>query len=452
MRVLLFSGALLVAAPCFAGALDGKRLADKILFASDAERASASADAIGMAIRRHGIRRVALRADFVRAHNDRYTKELPTKKIRDQKSSGRCWIFSALNEIESDAHAQAPDQPQLKLSRSYINAKNLQAEAYALLKSGAKADMLNWTPPSDIGEGGHFAYAMQIVDKYGVVPEKIMRDTFDAKNSATLLKLLETIVVRAQNEMRPKAKNSVEQMEIVQRAQKEIDVAIARAFTGTDKLPDTFLYNGKEYTPKSYAEEHIKTKASDYVSFVDGRGARTGWQEWGEGTQRVHAYNTRNIEFMKQVVKNAIDQGKKVYFSAPVNAESAPFMINAEDMQGLAHAKGIMSTGAFDYATLGLPAPILDRETVQRTGLNNANHAMTIVGYELGADGKVIKWKVENSWGTDGGDKGIMHMYDDFFTSFVGMVTVPKSAVPAQIGKRLMDELKIKAAMNWDPT
>ena len=426
--------------------LAGKRAADRILTASDAERRTVPESALAMAMRRHGMRRAALRASFVKSHTDTYTHELAQGPIRDQAQSGRCWIFATLNVIEQDVKLRTGKA--VKLSRAYIDAKNLQATAYEMIKDGADVAGLRSLSDNNIGEGGQFSWATQIADKYGQVPEHVMRDFADNKASTVAIKMLQTLVVDAQEKLRATDRLSAEGMAIAQKAHKDIDRVIARAFTGNEKLPESFIVDGKDYTPQTYAAE-LGAKSSQYVTLKDQKAVRIGWREQGAGVHKHSTYNTGDVEVMKQAVRNAIDQGKKVYVAAPVGEEGSPYMSNAEAYGGLPAAKGIMSIGAHDYETLGVGHALTDRETIQRTGLNSANHAMTITGYDLGKDGKVIKWKVENSWGEKAADKGIQHMYDDFFTAFVSDVSVPTTALPKGLLPKIVEDLKRRNEFTW---
>jgi bleomycin hydrolase len=431
--------------------LAGKRLADQLLLVSDAKRGKLPPLAIEMALRRHGARRSALRADFIKAHRATYSKELPETPIRDQARTGRCWIFTALNVMERDA--QLRTERTEKLSRAYIDARNLQAVAYSLIHTGAKAKLLRGASPSDVGEGGNFGYALQVVERYGVVPERVMRDFHDGKASAVLIKQLETLVVDAQERLLKTGRESPEAFEIVKAAQAAVDRAIARAFTGKDRLPEKFVVDGKEYTPKSYAEAHLGVKATEYITLADFRAQRTGWHSEGANVHKYSVYNTGDVEIMKEAIRRTIDQGRKVYVSLPVNDASAPFSSSEETYAGLPASRGILSIAAHDYATLGLPGAVTDREINQRNGLYPTNHAMTIVGYDLGADGKIIKWKVENSYGPESErvDRGYMHVYDDFLTAFVGTATVPRTALPKQLLADVEAEAKAAASAAWLP-
>ncbi|MEO6953567.1 MAG: C1 family peptidase [Polyangia bacterium] len=441
------SGEPVNAAAVVKNRLVGKRPADKLLFADDAQRKNISESALAMSMRRYGARRSALRSSFIKEHNDKYTHALEQGPIRDQASSGRCWIFATLNVLEQDVKLRTGKA--VKLSRAYIDAKNLQATAYEMVKSGANVAGLRSVEDNDISEGGLFGWATQIVDKFGVMPEHYMRDFADNKASSVAIKMLQTRVVAAQDKLRETGLNSPEAVAIASEAQKDIDTIIARAFTGKNAMPEKFLVDGVEYSPKTYAE-HLGTKSSQYVTLKDQKALRTGWHKVGEGVHAYQAYNTGDVEIMKQAVRNAIDHGKKVYVAAPVGDAGSPYMSNAEAYGTLPAAKGIMSIAAHDYATIGLGHAITDRATVQRTGLNNANHAMTITGYDLGKDGKVIKWRVENSWGEKAADHGIQHMYDDFFTSFVSGVSVPATALPEGLLPKIKADFARRDAFAWE--
>ena len=218
-------------------------------------------------------------------------------------------------------------------------------------------------------------------------------------------------------------------------------------------MPTTFMVAGKEYTPQSYAREHLGFQREDYVSLGNHPTERAGWRDEGGGVNRNEVYNT-SADVMKAAVRTAIDQGRKVYISAPVGEEGAMFVVPAGKGQAQAayfpeKANGVMSIKAFDYASLG-PHEVLDKAAIQSAGLHENNHAMTVVGYELGPDGAVRKWKVENSWGPEAADHGIQHMYDDFFTQLVNNAVVPQSALPEALRAQVQKEHAI-FRQEWAP-
>jgi bleomycin hydrolase len=447
-RIWLGALALLAASPAFATPIAkpdtiGKRAARKLLSASDKTRAKFLAkkpELLELALRHFGLRRTALRADFMKQHNDQYSNELPPTPVRKQGFSGRCYLFAASNVVGGD------------ISRSYLDARDIQARAYESLQTGAKLTSLTETLQPKMGEGGSWSRAAALLETYGAVPEHVMPDTYDATHSAVAIKLLDRTLVAAQEKLRHLPRNSAEETAIIHQAQADIDRIIARAFTGKDKLPETFVLDGKEVTARSYAAEHLKFKSSDYITLQDENAQRAGWNMNGLGLQRMETYNTKSIELMKEAVRASIDQGKAVYISAPVNDGSAPFMQPHETAEIERATKGVISIAAWDYGSIGIPDVKIDRGLASASGIHPQNHAMTIVGYDLDPKtGKVIKWKVQNSWGEEVADHGYQHMYDDFFTAFVGNATVPRSALSAAMRKQVEDEYTTWNNFAWQP-
>ncbi len=423
--------------------LAGKRLADQLLSASDVDRANFSARAIGMTVRRHGARRAAYRADFEREHNTNYSVKTPATAIRDQKQTGRCWLFTALAVVERDIELRSGKQ--VKLSRAYINARNLQYSAYALIKEGAEVNSLASIADNDLGEGGQFDYALRFINKYGVVPERVMRDFKDSTDSATIIKLLETEIARAQEQLRQTGQDSPQVAQIVKEAQRRIDHIIAFGFTGKTSLPENFLVDGMAFTPQTYAE-HLDIKASNYVTLDASPRLRRGWRSWGSGPHHVEVYNVGDVKTLLQQMRNTIDQGRKFYIALPVAGASAPYMVPHSAKFG----NGVMSLSAFDYKSLGMPEPITDRAILQARRLTPASHAMTGTGYDE-RHGEVIKWGIDNSWGQTGADHGRQHAYNDFVSAFVGTTAMSKLALDPQLLQRMEAEKAAADQIVWFP-
>jgi len=76
------------------------------------------------------------------------------------------------------------------------------------------------------------------------------------------------------------------------------------------------------------------------------------------------------------------------------------------------------------------------------------NHAMTITGYQ-GKDGKPVRWKIQNSWGSERGENGYYMMNDTWFDDFVFQAVVKKSLLPDEMAKALDKEHIILNP--WDP-
>ena len=119
-----------------------------------------------------------------------------------------------------------------------------------------------------------------------------------------------------------------------------------------------------------------------------------------------------DIEVLKNYSREIIKSGQPVWFAA-----DAGWQFERE--------KGILASEIYDYESLFNIDTKLKKSDKIRYKVSIANHAMALVAVDE-KDGKVIKWKVENSWGSDKGNSGYWAMYDDWFTDYVYTVIVPK--------------------------
>lgn len=176
-------------------------------------------------------------------------KANPVTSIKDQNRSSTCWAFSTLSFLESEAIRKGTADTTINLSEMFIVSKAYadKAEKYIRL-DGA----LGFGPGSDFGD------VLCVMEDYGLVPESEMdglkygedahvHNEFDAVTSAYVNTLLKN----------PNRKLST--------AWKKGFEGIEAAYLG--EIPETFVVNGKEFTPKSYAES-LQLKADDYISIT----------------------------------------------------------------------------------------------------------------------------------------------------------------------------------------
>jgi hypothetical protein len=274
-----------------------------------------------------------------------------------------------------------------------------------------------------------------------------MRDFKDATSSATVIKLLEIEVARAQERLRLTTHDSPQMKQIVEEAQANIDRIVAVGFTGKTELPKTFVVDGVQHTPQSYAK-HLQITPDDYITIEASERLRPGWRSWGGDAHRVNSYNLVNVDHLLTAMKSSIDHGRKFYIGLPVGDASAPFMMPSQSNV----VPGTMSLSAFDYKTLGLPEPITDRKVIQAHGLHPANHAMTGTAYDQPGDmTEPLKWQLDNTWGVKAGDEGRQHAYTDFVRAFVGHVSVHRSVLDPALLKRIESEFQAGKQINWLP-
>jgi bleomycin hydrolase len=156
-----------------------------------------------------------------------------------------------------------------------------------------------------------------------------------------------------------------------------------------------------------------------------------------------HTYDGHNwkyvnlpVEDIAQMAIASLKDGRKLYSSYDVGKQ-------------LDRKRGYLDTDNFDYGTLfGTTFPMTKAERIS-TFDSGSTHAMTLTAVDLDANGKPIKWKVENSWGADNGQKGCMIMTNRWFGEYMFRLVVDKKYVPENILK--VEQQKPIMVMPEDP-
>eukprot|EP00003_Mantamonas_plastica_P028793 TRINITY_DN6689_c0_g1_i1.p1 TRINITY_DN6689_c0_g1~~TRINITY_DN6689_c0_g1_i1.p1 ORF type:complete len:166 (+),score=71.26 TRINITY_DN6689_c0_g1_i1:219-716(+) len=141
------------------------------------------------------------------------------------------------------------------------------------------------------------------------------------------------------------------------------------------------------------------------------------------------------VEFLKQCAIAQIKDDKPVWFGCDVGK---CFM----------RTIGMMSTNLLNYQLVfGTDLSMTKAERLDY-GESLMTHAMVLTGVDLDEQGNAIKWRVENSWGDEKGDKGYMIMTDDWFSEFVYEVVVERKY--ADVADEIINADPI-VLEPWDP-
>ena len=444
----LFLGTILAALLCAPTTGLARRGYDlsRVLKMGDRAKARLPKRVLNQAVHKYGLKAVALRQTFVNKHNPRYKVTIPkpkTYKVRDQLGSGNCWLFASGRVLASKLHKQNKHSPML--SASFINYHSMRQTAFALLKEAAKAKgkdpQLNSVEQAD--EGGFQIWAMDIIKRKGFVPETKMPMTADAAHPLVYINRLQSMLAKAQHDfthVKKGPKASAQRKALLKKYTKQVDSMLD---TAIGKPPKQFTYEGKRYTPRTFANRFLglKKQNMDYVALTHytDRGWNKHYKEGDAPGMKAYDQFNVSISVMQQAVKNTLRSGEAVLFGVNVDKHH-PY--RADTKHDPKQAKGILSVSAFNYDNL-IPGGRLSKRARLKNGLLPANHAMAITGYDPGKKrGSVLKWKVENSHGTSAGDKGFFHMYDDYFRQNVDEVVVPRSAIPKHALKKLGSQHK----------
>lgn len=407
-----------------------------------------------------------------------HTLTVQPTPVTNQKSSGRCWLFATCNVLRMGI-VKKFNLGDFELSQSYLFFYDTLEKANYYLESmidladePIDARIVSHLSASPEGDGGQWDMVVGLIEKYGVVPKAVYDESYHSSNSGGLKTFLTSKLRDFALELRQvhddaldhslnilgKDRDSAKAAAVLDaRAAKEkmmgqVYQCLAIAFGTPPSANSTFTWeyldvNGKahalESTPLDFYHSHCSGfKASEYISLInDPRHDcnqsytvnRLG-NVWGGRPVR---YVNTTSESLKELVVKMIKADKAVWFGCDVGKMSSTTF-------------GVMDTKLFDYESAFGFAPQLSKSERLQTGDSAMTHAMVITAVHLDAQGKAVRFKVENSWSDTAGDHGYFMMTDAWFDEFVYQIVIPKSVVPVEL-KKVYEDNKPLVLPAWDP-
>ena len=163
-------------------------------------KAGSAEKAIRNAMNTTSIAVLAQNAENAAMIDTEFSDRVKTVGITDQKSSGRCWLFTGLNVLRADA-IERHDLGNFTFSQSYcffydqLEKANLFLQAVIDTRDLSFDDRkVDWLFSNPIGDGGTFTGVADLVSKYGLVPSEVMPESYVANNTSALSAQLKTLL------------------------------------------------------------------------------------------------------------------------------------------------------------------------------------------------------------------------------------------------------------------
>lgn len=413
--------------------------------------------AIRNAICNNDINKLAINIDNKNNFDTYFSHKINSKGITDQKSSGRCWLFTGLNVFRAQAIAKY-DMGDFQFSQVYpffwdqLEKANLFLQGIIdTRKKPINDKMVEWLFKNPLSDGGQFTGISDILSKYGVVPAEVMTETNSSENTnrmAYLIKLkLREFGIQLRNEAAQE--NSIVSLE---KSKIQMLGTIYRmlvlnlgeppaSFTWTRKDAKGNPVETKEYTPMSFFNEFIgKDLTNNYVMLMNDP-SRDYYKLYEIDYDR-HRYDGRNwtyvnlpIEDIKEMAIASIKDSTMMYFSCDVG-------------KFLDRERGLLDTDYYDYGSLMGTTFNMDKKQRVQTFASGSSHAMTLMAVDLDPNGKPKKWMVENSWGP-GANNGHLIMTDKWFDEYMFRLVVDKKYITPKVKEVLKQKATLLPA--WDP-
>jgi bleomycin hydrolase len=407
------------------------------------------------AISNNDVNKLALNRELINDNDDVFNISLDVEGITNQESTGRCWLFAALNTMRPEVKEKY-NLKSFEFSEAYLFFWDKLEKANYFLETVIETrdrdiddrelqDILEDPVP----DGGWWNYAVNLIEKYGAVPKELMPETQNSSNSRWMNKTLNNLARQDAAELREMAgqgKKPVALRERKMEMMKEIYRLLVfhfglppQKFTWRAKDKDGHLVE-KTGTPSEFYRQVVGVDLNrfvvlcDYPSFPYGDHYQLNFCTNMPETPDMHFINV-NIEKLKKYAQLSVEDSVPVWFGADVGWQ-------------MERDHGIMAAGIYDYKSLFDIQDGLNKADRIRYRGTTPNHAMIFVGADT-SGGRVLKWRVENSWGSDRGNKGYWTLYDDWFDKYVFTVIIDKKYI-AEEDLRLFDK-KPKKIPAWDP-
>ncbi|GAB7358703.1 hypothetical protein MBLNU230_g3932t1 [Neophaeotheca triangularis] len=376
--------------------------------------------------------------------------------VTNQRSSGRCWIFAACNVFR----ISIMDKYKIKdfeLSQQYLFFWDKVEKANYFLESildSHKEDvsdrLVSTLMSSPVGDGGQWDMIVNLVSKYGIVPQTIYPDTFNSMNSSQMDKLITTKLREDGLRLRSMKAVGVSDSSIAE-AKETMLQDVVRILTLTlgpppsadEKFTWEFYDNSSKLQTVSMTPLELAkgTDVRQYISLVndprnDYNRLLTVSHLGNVWLGRPITYVNVDTDVFKAACVAMLKKGLPIFFGSDVGKQSDG-------------RKGIMDTGLVDYE-LGFDIKLgLNKAERLLTGESQMTHAMVLTGVHLNGEGRPVRWRVENSWSETAGTDGYFVMSDAWMDEFCYQAVVCPSILDRAVRDVLKQDPKVLPL--WDP-
>ncbi len=407
--------------------------------------------AVEAAIRGVGIDQSAMDPDVVAKHSFVFSDECKQGEPTNQKSSGRCWYFAAVNSLRQIVMEKL-NVESFEFSEVHLYFYDKLEKANTFLEeviATADRDLLDRETQlildATVYDGGYWLYFVPLCKKYGLVPKSVGPESFHSGNSYMFTKQMDyRLKAYAMKIRREKAagKDNRELRKIKDQALSDIyDIAVkclgqpVESFTYTYRDKDKNYQKLETMSPVEFFDKYIGEAELDkrinlisdpreihpYGRILELKGAKSVYEDRPAGGLNIP------IEEMAKAVLASVRAGVPVWFACDVGKD-------------VDRKLGILDEKLFRYEKILPELPEFSKAERFACFYSSATHAMNITGVELDNDGQPLYWKVENSWGDEMGKKGTFSMSHQWFLDYTYEAIVDKKFIPKKWLKGLKEE------------
>ncbi len=340
--------------------------------------------------------------------------------IKNQGSSGTCWSYSANSFLESEMMRMGKRPVEISQIFSARNAYVEKGKMYVKMQGAVT-----------LGDGGAFHDVINMYRKYGAVPQSVYTglnygtaSNKFAEMGAVMEGVLKAVVSNPNGKLTPNWEKAY--------------TSVIDAYLGVP--PEQFEFEGKKYTPKTFASEVIGINADDYIEIS----SLTDYPLYSKFTLLVpdnwafdQVYNVK-MEELTDIVDYAVKNGFTVAWAGDVSEKSfswkngVAFVPEKEFEDMTAEEKADLFNGPKKEAKI---TPEM-RQIAFDNYTTTDDHGMHIVGLSKDQTGKEY-YIVKNSWGTTNDYKGYLYMTKEYIKYKTTAIMIHKKGIPTALAKKM---------------
>ena len=412
------------------------------------------------ALTRTQINNIAMDWDAFRLTNHIYSDVISTEmtKVTNQKSSGRCWGFAGLNLMRISL-AEKYNLKDFEFSQNYFMFfDKLEKSNYFLeniiktLDESYDSRLMMHLLHSPVQDGGQWDMFVNLIEKYGVVPQSAMPESFQSSQSGMMNRFLTRKLREFASTLRKMNKKGIDIKALRKEKEKMMSEIYTMLCICLGNPPEKFDWQTRDkknkfvrltdLNPIDFYNKHSGVKLKDKICLIHAPMSNKKMNE-------LYTVSFLGNVVGGQIIKYAnveIDEIKKAAIKSIKNNESVWFGCDVGKM--FHRDLGLMDMDLYDYEALLGTKFSMNKATRLEYGDSMMTHAMLFTGVDI-ANGKSTKWRVENSWGPKGGNKGYYLMTDKWFDEYNYEIVVDKKYLPKQI-LDLFNRKPVELAP-WDP-
>jgi len=360
-------------------------------------------------------------------------------EVTNQKSSGRCWGFAGLNLFRIYL-GRKYNLKQFEFSQSYFmfwdkleKANYFLENIISTMDESRDGRLIMHLLTNPIQDGGQWHMFVNLIEKYGVLPQTEMPESFQSSQSMRMNRMITRKLRGFAKDLRAAYEKGADTKKL--RVMKEdmlrtiyqmLTICLGsppEKFEWQIRDKDKKFHRFEKLNPKQFYKEHVGLDLNDYVCLINCPMSDKSYNEIYtvdylgnvvEGS--IIRYLNLPSKRLKEVAAASIKDDHPVWFGCDVGKH---FHRNL----------GVMDMDIFDFElfySTDFPMTKTDR---LEFGDSQMTHAMLFTGVDLDGRGLPRKWQVENSWGEKRSDKGYDIMTDSWFDEYNYEVVVYKDYI-----------------------